>query len=73
MLKQLPRLTFADRRRGCGSLGEPNFISAFQAASRRIRLDFENGWAELDPAFAYSGLQMKVTRKVSPQAEDVAV
>ncbi|MFC6647200.1 Gfo/Idh/MocA family protein [Granulicella cerasi] len=49
-------------------------ISSYNAHnSRRIRLDFENGWAELDPAFSYAGQQMKICRKVSDKAEDIAM
>ncbi len=40
--------------------------------SRRYRAGFSDGWAELDPAFAYEGLRMKVTRKTSDKAEDTA-
>lgn len=40
---------------------------------RRFRVFGSDAWAQLDPAFAYSGLQMMVSRKSAstPMAEDV--
>lgn len=40
--------------------------------SRRYRVGFSDGWAELDPAFAYEGLRMKIAKKSSETSEDVA-
>ncbi len=40
--------------------------------SRRYRVGFTDGWAELDPAFAYEGLKMKIAKKSSDTSEDVS-
>ena len=39
--------------------------------SQRYRLDFADGWAELDPAFPYSGLHMKVSYKQPKEQVDI--
>lgn len=39
--------------------------------SQRYRLDFAAGWAELDPAFPYKGLRMRVNHKDPNEDVDV--
>jgi predicted dehydrogenase len=36
--------------------------------SRRYRVNFEDGWAEMDPAFAYSGLRLEIGRALGTNA-----
>ena len=40
--------------------------------SRRYRVGFSGGWADLDPAFDYEGLQMKIAKKATETAEEVS-
>ena len=40
--------------------------------NRHYRVGFADGWADLDPAFAYEGLRMKIARKATEKAEDIA-
>lgn len=40
--------------------------------SKRMRIGLDDGWIDLDPAFAYHGLRLRVARKLDERTEQVA-
>ncbi|MBV9225020.1 MAG: Gfo/Idh/MocA family oxidoreductase [Acidobacteriaceae bacterium] len=48
------------------------FTSYGAHKSSRYRVDFAEGWIELDPAYPYQGQRMRVAKKASAQAEEIA-
>jgi predicted dehydrogenase len=48
------------------------FTSYGAHRSQRYRVGFADGWIDLDPAYPYQGQRMRVAKKASAQAEEIA-